>query len=133
MLEERREAADDPSLGQTARDAQELVERHARFLGARAPRLGAHLVGVELALERREHAPLQRVELDDVGVEHLAQLVGAAAGLHAAPPHVADAEREQALRRHDPERLRADALARATRSAVCIEKPCGTLSVVHSR
>ena len=42
-----------------ARHAQEFVERHAGFGGARAPRIGADLVDRELALERLEHAPIE--------------------------------------------------------------------------
>ena len=67
-------------------------------------------VRLQFTLQLRQHFPLARGEFDDLRIRHLGQIVRPAARLHPAPPHVADAEGEQALGGHQAEQ-------RATRLA----------------
>src|ERR1051326_1112433 len=105
VLEKRREAADDLPRVQRLRDFVELLERHARLGRALLPDVAANLLRRELALERRQHAPLQIRQLDLRRVLYLGQLLGLAAGLHPHAAHVADAEGEDALGGHHAEML----------------------------
>ena len=126
VFEERREAPDHAFAVQPARDVVELVAPRRRLRPRALATADDDLVRRELALERRQHAPLEVGQRHDVGVEHCAGFVRPAAGLHPAPPHVPDAEREQPLRRHEPRALRAD-LPRADNAACfSIENPCGS-------
>jgi hypothetical protein len=110
VLEERGEASDHATLRQRACDPREFVERHSRLTGTRRPRVGPHFLHRELALERLEHPPLDRRELDERRVDHLAGFIAPTARFHALPPHMAHSESEQALRRHGLERVGADPL-----------------------
>ena len=62
---------------------------------------------LELALERRQHAPVEVGQLDLRRVLHDRQLIRLAAWLHALAPDVADAEGEDAFGGHDAEMLGA--------------------------
>ena len=96
MFEERGEAPDDLARVQVFGDAAERLEIDARLGGARLPQAGADLVEGQLALEREEDLPFEIGELDDADFDHLRERVRLVAGLDRLPPHVADAEREDA-------------------------------------
>ena len=108
VLEERREPAHHTTLRERSRHADELVERQPRFLRPGSPRVVSDLIDGELPLERLEHPPLEWRELGNLGVDYLPRRLRAAPRLHAAPPHVPHAQREELLRRHGTIRLRTD-------------------------
>jgi hypothetical protein len=91
MFEKRRKAADDPALIEASSGVDENLERHARFASPGLPEIAPHLLRLQLALQCREHLPLEIGEHDFRRVSHDRELVRLTAGLHSFPPHVADA------------------------------------------
>ena len=115
------------------RDAREFVERHAGFARAARPRVVADFVHGEFALERLEHAPIERRSARRCSCRGplparrsccRAPSRGGARGRRRARTAASPASRDTPRRR-----------SRAASRSQCfaIEKPCGTLSVVHSR
>ena len=100
VLQERREAPDQPLVAQRLRHSEERLQVHSSLRGAGAPRIADDLLDCELSLQRRQHLPLAVRQLDDLRVQHLRPLVQLVARLHPAPPGMPDAEHEQRLRRH---------------------------------
>ena len=111
VFEERREAADDAAFRKRLRNGIELIDRDACFTRTRLPKVRHEFVCFEFALERDEHAPVTLREFDDIRVDRIGEHVRARAELHAAPPNVAHAEREELLRWHQAKCVRADVLA----------------------
>ena len=108
VFEERREPPQHAAAAETLGGLAEAVEGQPRLGGALRPEAGAgdEFARGELALERGGDAPFEGAELLDRRLDDGARLLGAAAGGEAAAADVADAEGEQRLRRHQPERLR---------------------------
>src|SRR6188768_321696 len=110
MFEERREATDHAPLIQRSCNLEKFIQRHARLGRTSRPRLRPNFLDREFALEGFENLPVERAELNDVRVDHVARHVALAAHLDCLAAHMANAKHEQSLRGHDSERLGADPL-----------------------
>src|SRR5438128_8261232 len=97
MFQKCREASNHASAIQILGDLKEFLDRHFGLGSSRAPEVTDNFIGCEFALERRKHAPFERVQLDLLGVLCDRQLVRFAARRYLLPPHVSDAEGEDAL------------------------------------
>jgi len=76
---------------------QNVSDIHTRFVRAVRPEVSYDFMLLELALEADEHLPVEIAQFDDMGVMLLGRLIGTSAGFESSSPHMADAEREQAL------------------------------------
>ena len=134
VFQERGEAADDAARGSVRRRLRRNVSSDTPASSARARQKSRQISsGSNSRLSAISTRHSRSRQFHDFGVIDFGRLLGLAARLHAAPPHVAHAEREQAFGRHQPIGSGAGLRGRENRSARSIEKPCGTLSVVHSR
>src|SRR6266403_3147910 len=110
VFEERGKAADNFACAQTFGDPVDFIQAHTRFFRARRPWIRTNFFRLEFAFECEQDVPLVFVKIDHLHPNHLRWLVCFLAWLYAFPSHVANPERENSFRRHDPEFLGADFL-----------------------